>query len=107
MSLRRSVDRTELPVTPNKNTMSVIFEENQEITGPGAFKNFERKIEDQSNQFNKTVEHIVTDSTFMRGYEDVEKNNHTSKATIYQADFEQKIANIDNHFDLYMTSLGD
>ena len=87
--------------------MSVILEENQELTGPAAFKNFDKKIEDQSNMFNKTVEHIVTDSTFMRGYEEVEKNNHTSKATIYQADFEQKIANIDNHFDLYMTSLGD
>jgi len=24
----------------------------------------------------------------MRGYEEVEKNNHTSKAIIYQADFE-------------------
>jgi len=24
----------------------------------------------------------------MRGYEEVEKNNHTNKAIIYQADFE-------------------
>jgi hypothetical protein len=77
------VDKAERPSSTNKNTMSVILEENQEISNPGAFKNFEKKIEDQSNLFNKTVEHIVTDSTFMRGYEDVEKNNHTSKATIY------------------------
>ncbi len=44
MSLRRSVERNEQPLTSNKNTMSVILEENQDITGPGAFKNFENKI---------------------------------------------------------------
>ena len=83
MQLRRIVERADRLSSANKNTMSVILEENQDNTGPEAFKNFDKKIEDQSNMFNKTVEHIVTDSTFMRGYEDVEKNNHTTKATIY------------------------
>lgn len=106
MSLRKSIDKTERPSSQNKNTMSVIFEENQDVPGQEAFKNFDKNIQDQSNQFNKTVENIVTDNTYMRGYEEVEKNNHTNKAIIYQADFEQKIASIDNHFDVYMTSLG-
>ena len=96
MSLRKSIDKTERPSSQNKNTMSVIFEENQDVPGQEAFKNFDKNIQDQSNQFNKTVENIVTDNTYMRGYEEVEKNNHTSKAIIYQADFEQKIASIDN-----------
>jgi len=46
MQLRRSVDRAERPSSSNKNTMSVILEENQELTGPAAFKNFDKKIED-------------------------------------------------------------
>jgi hypothetical protein len=46
----------------------------------------------------------------MRGYEEIENarsNNHTNKAAVYKADFDQKIGQIDNQFDIYMTSLGD